>query len=81
MLGVNYNLTINSVDFLFENVFSEFDLADATQLEKAPLSHFRFNCTIQVPEACPVPTIAPPIVECRSLVFDGVNEVINCTNN
>ena len=81
LLGVNYNLTISSVDFLFENVFSEFDLADATQLEKAPLSHFRFNCTIQVPEACPVPTIAPPIVECRSLVFDGVNEYVDCTNN
>ena len=81
LLGVNYNLTISSVDFLFENVFSEFDLADATQLEKAPLSHFRFNCTIQVPEACPVPTIAPPVVECRSLVFDGVNEALNCTNN
>lgn len=81
LLRVNYNLTISSVDFLFENVFSEFDLADATQLEKAPLSHFRFNCTIQVPEACPVPTIAPPIVECRSLVFDGVNETIDCTNN
>lgn len=81
MLGVNYNLTINSVDFLFENVFSEFDLADATQLEKAPLSHFRFNVNIQVPEACPVPTIPPPVVECRSLIFDGVNEVLDCTNN
>lgn len=81
LLGVNYNLTITSVDFLFENVFSEFDLADATQLEKAPLSHFRFNVTIQVPEACPVPTIAPPVVECRSLIFDGVNETLNCTNN
>ncbi len=81
LLGVNYNLTISSVDFLFENVFSEFDLADATQLEKAPLSHFRFNVNIQVPEACPVPTIAPPLVTCRSLVFDGVNETINCSNN
>ena len=81
LLGVNYNLTISSVDFLFENVFSEFDLADATQLEKAPLSHFRFNVNIQVPEACPVPTIAPPLVTCRSLVFDGVNEYLDCTNN
>lgn len=57
LLAVNYNLTITSIDFLFENVFSEFNLADATQLEKAPLSHFRFNCTIQLPEACPVPGI------------------------
>ena len=81
LLGVNYNLSITSVDFLFENVFSEFDLADATQLEKAPLAHFRFNVTIQVPEACPVPTISPAVVPCRSLVFDGVNEVLNCTNN
>ena len=81
LLGVNYNLSITSVDFLFENVFSEFDLADATQLEKAPLAHFRFNVTIQVPEACPVPTISPAVVPCRSLVFDGVNEALNCTNN
>lgn len=81
LLGVNYNLSITSVDFLFENVFSEFDLADARILEKAPLAHFRFNVTIQVPEACPVPTIAPAVVACRSLVFDGVNEVLNCTNN
>ncbi len=73
LLGSNYQLTITSVDFLFENVFSEFDLADAHQLEKAPLSHFRFNCTIQLPEQCPTPMI---LNTCYSLEFDGVNEDI-----
>jgi hypothetical protein len=77
LMGSSYQLTISSVDFLFENVYSEFDLADAQQLEKAPLSHFRFNCTIQLPEACPVPAIAPPITTCYSMLLDGVNEYIS----
>jgi hypothetical protein len=81
LMGSSYQLTISSVDFLFENVYSEFDLADAQQLEKAPLSHFRFNCTIKLPETCPVPSIAPPVTTCYSLLFDGVNEYIDCTNN
>lgn len=76
LIGSSYQLTVNSVDFLFETVFSEFDLADAQQLEKAPLSHFRFNVTIQLPEACPVPSFAP-IVGCKSLLLDGVNERID----
>jgi len=81
LMGAAYQLTISSVDFLFENVYSEFDLADAQQLEKAPLSHFRFNCTIKLPETCPVPSIAPPVTTCYSLLFDGVNEYVNCTDN
>jgi len=59
LLGSAYQLSITSVDFQFDNVYSEFDLADATQLEKAPLSHFRFNCTIKLPETCPTPLIVP----------------------
>ena len=81
LLGSAYQLSITSVDFLFENVYSEFDLADAQQLEKAPLSHFRFNCTIQLPETCPTPSIIPPVTSCYSLLLDGINEYIDCTNN
>ena len=77
LMGSSYQLTISSVDFLFENVYSEFDLADAQQLEKAPLSHFRFNCTIQLPEQCPVPAIAPPVTTCYSMLLDGVIEYIS----
>ena len=75
LLGSSYQLTISSVDFVFDNVFSEFDLADAHQLEKAPLSHFRFNCNIQLPETCPVPTIIvipdPPLVGSMSVWLKG----------
>jgi len=81
LLGSSYQLSISSVDFLFENVYSEFDLADAQQLEKAPLSHFRFNCTIKLPEQCPTPAIVPPILTCYSLDLDGVNEYIEAPIN
>ncbi len=81
LLGSEYQLTITSVDFLFETVFSEFDLADAQQLEKAPLSHFRFNVTIQMPETCPTPSLVPPVTTCQSLLFDGVNELIQLPVN
>ena len=81
LMGSSYQLTISSVDFLFENVYSEFDLADAQQLEKAPLSHFRFNCTIKLPETCPVPSITPPVTTCYSLDFDGVMEYVDCGYN
>ena len=80
LLGSSYQLTITSVDFLFETVFAEFDLADAQQLEKAPLSHFRFNVTIQLPEACPTPSFAP-IVGCKSLLLDGVIQLIQADIN
>ena len=81
LMGASYQLTISSVDFQFDNVYSEFDLADAQQLEKAPLSHFRFNCTIKLPEACPVPSITPPVTTCYSLDFDGVMEYVDCGYN
>tara|TARA_R110000824_G_scaffold395070_5_gene595378 strand:- start:4305 stop:5618 length:1314 start_codon:yes stop_codon:yes gene_type:complete len=79
LLGSSYQLKINSVDLLFDNVFSEFDLKDAAQLEKAPLSHFRFNCSITLPELCPTPVL-PPVV-CYSMQMDGVNELIQAPIN
>ena len=74
LLGSAYQLSITSVDFQFDNVYSEFDLADAHQLEKAPLSHFRFNCTIKLPETCPTPVIVPippPPIPNMSLWLSG----------
>lgn len=47
-----YQLTINDVDLLFENIFSEFDINEQQVLEKAPLTHFRVNCTVVVQEEC-----------------------------
>lgn len=78
LLGSSYQLKINSVDLLFDNVFSEFDLKDAAQLEKAPLSHFRFNCSITLPELCPTPALP---VACYSMDMDGVNESIQVPIN
>jgi len=73
LLGKSYKLTIQSVEYLLENVFTEFNIQDETQVEKAPFTHFRVNCSIVLPEACPVPEI-PPLVACQSLDLDGVNE-------
>lgn len=73
LLGKSYKLTIQSIEYLLENVFTEFNIQDESQVEKAPFTHFRVNCSIVLPEACPVPEI-PPLVACQSLDFDGVNE-------
>jgi len=73
LLGKSYKLTIQSIEYLLENVFTEFNIQDESQVEKAPFTHFRVNCSIVLPEACPVPEI-PRLVACKSLDFDGVNE-------
>ena len=56
-LGVSYKITLNSVDYLFENVFAEFNIPKPEQLEKAPFTHFRMNCNIILPEQCPTPEL------------------------
>ncbi len=80
ILGKNYNIVLNNIEYLFEDVYREFNLSEQSTIEKSPLSHFRINMSLSIPEACPVPTILP-VVNCKSLSFDGVNEFINCTNN
>ena len=80
ILGKNYNIVLNNIEYLFEDVYREFNLSEQSTMEKSPLSHFRINMSLSIPEACPVPTILP-VVTCKSLSFDGVNEFLNCTNN
>ena len=79
ILGKNYNIVLNNIEYLFEDVYREFNLSEQSTIEKSPLSHFRVNMSLSIPEACPVPIIAS--TTCKSLSFDGVNEFINCTNN
>lgn len=73
ILGKNYNIVLNNIEYLFEDVFRDFELTEQSTMEKSPLSHFRVNMSLSIPEACPVPTITPI---CKSLFFDGVNEDI-----
>ncbi len=80
ILGKNYNIVLNNIEYLFEDVYREFNLSEQSTMEKSPLSHFRINMSLSIPEECPVPTILP-VVTCKSLSFDGVNEALNCTNN
>ena len=67
ILGKSYVLKVNSVEFLFEDVFREFNLTEQSTMEKSPLSHFRFNISVKMPETCPVPEIVliplPSIVD------------------
>jgi len=79
ILAKNYNIVLNNIEYLFEDVYREFNLSEQSTIEKSPLSHFRINMSLSIPEACPVPIIAS--TTCKSLSFDGVNEFINCTNN
>ena len=73
ILGKNYNIVLNNIEYLFEDVFRDFELTEQSTMEKSPLSHFRVNMSLSIPEECPVPTLTPI---CKSLFFDGVNEDI-----
>ncbi len=81
ILGKSYVLKVNTVEFVFEDVFREFNLTEQSTMEKSPLSHFRFNLSVKMPETCPTPSIVPPVVPCVvgsdfSTPFDGVNSYI-----
>ena len=76
ILGKSYVLKVNTVEFVFEDVFREFNLSEQSTMEKSPLSHFRFNISVKMPETCPTPSFIP-VASCKSLLFDGVNERID----
>ena len=74
ILGKSYVLKVNTVEFLFEDVFREFNLTEQSTMEKSPLSHFRFNISVKMPETCPVPEITlipPPPMADMSLWLKG----------
>lgn len=74
ILGKSYVLKVNTVEFLFEDVFREFNLSEQSTMEKSPLSHFRFNISVKMPEKCPVPEIEsfnPPDVDSMSVWLKG----------
>lgn len=47
-----FTVEISSVDLLFSDVFSDFNLTKQQQTEKAPLAHFKINCNIGLNEDC-----------------------------
>ena len=57
MLGNFFTIKINTIDFSFDTVFSEFNIPKPEQLERAPYSHFRINCIISMQESCPAPSV------------------------
>lgn len=50
-----YDLSIVEVSLLFRDVYREFQLQNAAVLEKAPFTHFRFECDITLQEECNLP--------------------------
>ena len=56
LLGKNYKLTINSSTRQFEDVYAEFDVTEDRGIAHAPMTHFRFNCTVLLREDCPTPS-------------------------
>jgi hypothetical protein len=52
-----YDLVINEVKLLFKDAYREFQLSNAAVLEKAPFTHFRFDCTITLQEECNTPIL------------------------
>lgn len=52
-----YDLRINEVKLLFRDVYKEFQLQNAAVLEKAPFTHFRFECDLILQEECDTPIL------------------------
>jgi len=72
-LGTRYRLVINSVDYDFQTVFSGFSVEDSTVLEKAPLQHFKVNCTVVLQEECGI----APSSDCETLLSKLTTEQLN----
>ncbi len=79
ILGKNYQITINNIEYLFEDVFRDFNLSEQSTIEKSPLSHFRLNLSVVLPETCPVPVLPPNV--CYSMQFDAVNNYIEASGS
>jgi hypothetical protein len=52
LLGKSYKLTVDEVVREFDDVYTEFDVTQDRGIAHAPMSYFRFNCTVQVREDC-----------------------------
>ena len=52
LLGKAYRLTVDSVTRDFDEVYAEFDVSKEYGASLAPMSYFRFNCTVAVQEDC-----------------------------
>ena len=79
ILGKTYQITINNIEYLFEDVFRDFNLSEQSTIEKSPLSHFRLNLSVVIPETCPVPVL--PSISCFSMNLDGVIQYIQAPIN
>jgi len=52
LLGKAYKLEVNEVVRQFEDVYTEFDVSNDRGIAHAPMSYFRFNCTVTIREDC-----------------------------
>ena len=52
LLGKSYKLEVNEVVRQFEDVYNEFDVSNDRGIAHAPMSYFRFNCTVTIREDC-----------------------------
>jgi len=50
-----YKVSVNNIVRTFKDVYKEFALDEKEGYNKAPHQLFRFNCTLSLPESCPIP--------------------------
>lgn len=76
-VGSFFQISINTIDYLFEDIFREFNLLSQKNLEKSPLAHFRVNCSVRMQEECiefaPVPVLPDGNVLVHLDAAKGVN--------
>ena len=70
--AVPYDITLTDVEYLFDDVFRDFQIDDQEQLEKSPFTHFRLNMTLRLYEECN----AIPIDNCQTLLNNITPELL-----
>ena len=63
-VGAFYQITIDSIDRDFTDVWREFNIEEKRGISHAPFTHFRVNCTIVLKEEC----VTAPFDRCATIL-------------
>ena len=63
-LGAFYQITMDSIDRDFTDVWREFNIEEKRGISHAPFTHFRVNCTVTLKEDC----VTAPFDRCATIL-------------
>lgn len=73
-VGKGYRINIDSITREFDDVYAEFDVSRDRGVAHAPMTHFRFNCTITFKEDC----TGVSLDRCNAILQNVPQSVLDC---